>query len=75
MIVLDTNLLVRLLTNDNPLQFESPAIVRQALALYEIGPADFSDYLLAKRTRAAGFAPVRTLYKKIAKTATYQLLR
>ena len=132
MIALDTNLLVRLLTNDNPLQsakvdawlrenatakspvyvdhivlcelawvlgksydyargdvhkaiaalllqdqfrVEAPAIVRQALALYETGPADFSDYLLAERARAAGFAPVLTLDKKAAKAATHQLLR
>lgn len=132
MIALDTNLLVRLLTNDDPRQsakvdawlrdnatpqspayvdhvvlcelarvlgtsydyprgdvhraivalllqeqikVEAPAVVRQALALYEAGPADFSDYLIAERARAAGFAPVLTLDKKAAKTATHQLLR
>lgn len=132
MIALDTNLLVRLLTNDDPrqsakvdawlrenatprspayvdhvvlcelawvlgtiygylrgdvhkamtalllqeqLKVEAPAIVRQALALYESGPGDFSDYLLAERARSAGFAPVLTLDKKAAKTATHQLLR
>ena len=56
-------------------QVEAPAVVRQALTLYESGPADFSDYLLAERARAAGFAPVLTLDKKAAKTATHQLLR
>ncbi len=132
MIALDTNLLVRLLTNDEPrqsakveawlrehatprspayvdhivlcelawvlgtsfsyprgdvhnaiaalllqhqLKVEAPSIVRQALAQYEAGPADFSDYLLAERARAAGYAPVLTLDKKAAKTATHQLLR
>jgi predicted nucleic-acid-binding protein len=132
LIALDTNLLVRLLTNDDPrqsakvdawlrenatprspayvdhvvlcelawvlgtiygylrgdvhkamtalllqeqLKVEAPAIVRQALALYESGPGDFSDYLLAERARSAGFAPVLTLDKKAAKTATHQLLR
>jgi len=132
LIALDTNLLVRLLTNDGPVQsakvdawlrenatarspayvdhivlcelawvlgtgynyprgdihkaiaavllqeqlrVEAPAIVRQALALYETGPADFPDYLLAERARAAGFSPVLTLDKTAAKTATHQLLR
>ncbi|MDP2367479.1 PIN domain-containing protein [Rhodoferax sp.] len=132
MIALDTNLLVRLLTNDVPreaakveawlqqhtsarspayvdhivvcelvwvlersygyaraqigqaldallghdhLRMESPNLLRQALALYSKGPADFSDYLLAVRAQAAGFAPVLTLDKKAAKTATHQLLR
>ena len=132
MIVLDTNLLVRLLTNDDPRQaaridawlrenatarspvyvdhivlcelawvlgtsydyprsdvhkaiaavllqdpfkVEAPAIVRQALALYETGPADFSDYLLAERARAAGYAPVLTLDRKAAKTATHRMFR
>ena len=132
MIALDTNLLVRLLTNDDPrqaakvetwlrvhatpqspayvdhvvlcelgwvlersygyargdvhdalatllaheqLKFESPGLIRRALALYREGPADFSDYLLAVRAHAAGFSPVLTLDKKAARTATHELLR
>ncbi len=54
---------------------EAPAIVRQALVLYETGPADFSDYLLAERARVAGYAPVLTLDRNAAKTATHRLLR
>ena len=57
------------------LKVESPALVRQALGCYEAGPADFSDYLLAVRAHAAGYAPVLTLDKKAAKTSTHQLLR
>ena len=132
MIALDTNLLVRLLTNDDPrqaakvegwlrhhaspqspayvdhvvlcelgwvlersysyareevhgalaalldhdqLKVESPALVRRALDLYGAGPADFSDYLLAVRARAAGFSPVLTLDKRAARNATHELLR
>lgn len=132
MIALDTNLLVRLLTNDAPreaakveawlqqntsarspayvdhivvcelvwvlersygyasaqirqaleallehdhLRLEAPNLLRQALGLYSQGPADFSDYLLALRAKAAGFALVLTLDKKAAKTSTHQLLR
>lgn len=132
MIALDTNLLVRLLTNDDPrqaakveawlkanatpktpayvdhvvlcelgwvlergygysraevhgalaalleqdrLKLESPALVRQALLLYAGGAADFSDYLLAARTQAAGYSPVLTFDKRAARTATHQLLR
>ena len=132
MIALDTNLLVRLLTNDDPrraakveawlkgnatpknpayvdhvvlcelgwvlersygysrtevhgalaallaqdqLKLESPGMVRQALLLYAGGPADFSDYLLAARTQAAGYSAVLTLDKNAARSATHQLLR
>ena len=132
MIALDTNLLVRLLTNDDPrqaakveawlkgnatpknpayvdhvvlcelgwvlersygysraevhgalaalleqdhLRLESPALVRQALLLYAGGSANFSDYLLAARTQAAGYSAVLTLDKKAAKSAAHQLLR
>ena len=39
------------------------------------GPADFSDYLLAVRAQAAGYAPVLTVDKRAAKTGTHQLLR
>ena len=57
------------------LEVESPRAVRQALGLYEAGSADFSDYLLAVRAQAAGYAPVLTLDKKAAKTSTHRLLR
>ncbi|AEG91648.1 PIN domain-containing protein [Ramlibacter tataouinensis] len=63
------------LLGQDQLQVESPGQVRRALALYEAGPADFSDYLLAQRAQAAGFAPVLTLDKRAAKGATHQLLR
>jgi predicted nucleic-acid-binding protein len=63
-----------LLSHDQ-LKLESPSLVRQALGLYEAGPADFSDYLLAVRAQAAGYAPVLTFDKKAAKTATHRLLR
>ncbi|HWH83077.1 MAG TPA: type II toxin-antitoxin system VapC family toxin [Burkholderiaceae bacterium] len=53
---------------------ESPALVRQALEWFAIGPADFSDCLLAARARAAGCETVLTLDRKAAKTATHRLL-
>jgi len=63
------------LLNHDQLKVESPGLVRQALGLYEAGPADFSDYLLAVRAQAAGYAPVLTFDKKAAKTPTHRLLR
>ena len=66
--------LAALLAQDR-LKLESPALVRQALLLYAGGAADFSDYLLAARTQAAGYSPVLTFDKKAARTATHQLLR
>ena len=66
--------LAALLEQDH-LRLESPALVRQALLLFAGGPADFSDYLLAARTQAAGYSPVLTLDKKAAGSATHQLLR
>jgi predicted nucleic-acid-binding protein len=63
-----------LLANEQ-LKVESPAVVRQALSLHETGPADFSDYLLAVRAKAAGYSPVLTLDKKAAKASTHRLLR
>ena len=66
--------LAALLEQDR-LKIESSALVRQALLLYAGGTADFSDYLLAARTQAAGYAPVLTLDKKAASTATHRLLR
>ena len=57
------------------LKIESPALAREALLLYADGPADFSDYLLAARSRAAGCTSVLTLDKKAAKSATHSLLR
>jgi predicted nucleic-acid-binding protein len=63
------------LTEQDHLKVESPGLVRQALLLYADGPADFSDYLLAVRAQAAGYAPVLTFDRKAAKTATHQLLR
>ena len=66
--------LAALLVQDR-LKLESPALVRQALLLYADGAADFSDYLLAARTQAAGYSPVLTFDKRAAKTATHRLLR
>ena len=66
--------LAALLVQDR-LKLESPALVRQALLLYADGAADFSDYLLAARTQAAGYSPVLTFDKRAAKTATPRLLR
>jgi predicted nucleic-acid-binding protein len=54
---------------------EAPALVRQALQWFADGPADFSDYLLAARTRSAGCSTVLTLDRKAAKTSTHRLLK
>ena len=71
----DVRVAIAALLDHDQLKVESPALVRQALALHEDGPADFADYLLAVRAKAAGFAPVLTLDKKAAKRASHRLLR
>ena len=71
----DVNACIAALLNHKSLKVESPELVRQALALYASQSADFSDYLLAARAQAAGYASVLTLDKKAAKSATYELLR
>lgn len=62
------------LLEQDTLRVEAPAVVRDALRLHESGSADFSDYLLAMRAAAAGYAPVLTLDKKAARTPSHQLL-
>lgn len=71
----DVALALTAMLEHEQLKLESPALVREALALHAQGLADFSDYLLAARARAAGFAPVLTLDRKAARTATHVLLR
>ena len=71
----DVNACIAALLNHKSLKIESPELVRQALALYASQSADFSDYLLAARAQAAGYAPVLTFDKKAAKSATHELLR
>lgn len=56
------------------LHVESPDMVQRALLLYGKGPADFSDYLLALRARAAGFGPVLTLDRRAARGETHRML-
>ena len=63
------------LLNQEQLKVEAPDVVRQALGWHHSGVADFSDYLLAARAQAAGYAPVLTFDKKAARTATHRLLR
>lgn len=63
------------LLQHSQLKIEAAELVREAMLLYADGPADFSDYLLAVRARAAGYAPVLTLDRNAAKTATHELLR
>ena len=63
------------LLDQDHLKIESPSLVREALGLYQAGPADFSDYLLAVRAQAAGHAPVLTFDKRAARTSTHRLMR
>lgn len=71
----EINACVTALLAQNNLKVESPELVRQALSLHASQSADFSDYLLAARAQAAGYAPVLTFDKKATKSATHQLLR
>lgn len=63
------------LLQHSSIRVEAPDLVRQALDWHEAGSADFSDYLLAARAQAAGFAPVLTFDRKAARTPTHRLLR
>ncbi len=72
MFAFDTNLLVRLLTNDEPGQaVKAEAWLRANTSAKT--PAYVDHIVLCEL--AARYAPVLTLDKKAAKTATHRLLR
>lgn len=48
--------------------------VRRALARFEAGPADFSDYLVLEAARDVTALPVITFDERFARTADVELL-
>lgn len=53
---------------------EQEACVRRALALYEAGPADFSDYMIVEVARSSSALPVVTFGEGLGRVAGARLL-
>lgn len=53
---------------------EKEAIVRRALADFEAGPADFSDYFIRESSREASALPVLTFDERFARSADVELV-
>lgn len=58
---------VRALLDNATLALESPAAVREALARYESGSADFPDCLIVAKAAAAGCGRVLSFDRRMAK--------
>ncbi|HEX7480093.1 MAG TPA: type II toxin-antitoxin system VapC family toxin [Polyangiales bacterium] len=56
----------RLLDSDGVV-VEGEAATRRALASFETGPADFSDYVILEAARNAGALPLRTFDERLAR--------
>lgn len=48
---------------------EHDAIVRRAISAFEVGPADFSDYVILESSREANALPVMTFDERFARSA------
>ncbi len=53
---------------------EHDTIVRRALAAYEAGSADFSDYFILESSRDAGALPVVTFDERFARHSDVELV-
>jgi predicted nucleic-acid-binding protein len=53
---------------------EHDAIVRRAIAEFETGPADFSDYFIRESSREASALPVLTFDERFARGADVELV-
>lgn len=56
---------LRALAGNATVQLESAAVMAQATTLYERGPADFVDCLLATKAQSMGCASLRSFDKKM----------
>lgn len=56
---------LRALAGSATVQFESPEAVVEAIALFEQGPADFVDGLLAIKARQAGCSALRSFDRRM----------
>jgi predicted nucleic-acid-binding protein len=53
---------------------EDEARVRRAIASFEAGPADFSDYFILESSREASALPVLTFDERFARAADVQMV-
>jgi predicted nucleic-acid-binding protein len=65
---------LRALLSNATVRLASPGAVEQALALYEAGPADFADCLLAAQAHGQGAQPVMTFDRKMRALPGIQVL-
>ncbi|MEY8875324.1 MAG: PIN domain-containing protein [Leptothrix sp. (in: b-proteobacteria)] len=65
---------LRALASHATVQLESTAAVREAIALYEHGPADFADCLLVAQAQALGCEQVATFDRKLRDLPGVKLL-
>lgn len=56
------------------IRVEQVELVWPALRAYSEGPADFADYLIGMRARAAGCSVVKTFDRKAARSNYHELL-
>ena len=65
---------LRRLLDVEQVEVEAEVEIRNALELYDNGPADFSDYVILESARAAGSLPVKTFDRRLAKANGSELL-
>jgi predicted nucleic-acid-binding protein len=61
----DIVIVLRALAGNATVQLESTACMREATALYESGPADFVDCLLATKAKARGCEALRSFDRRM----------
>jgi len=66
--------LIRLVSTDG-VTAEDEAGIRQALAAYESGSADFADYYIRESSRAAEALPVLTFDERFARSDDVELVQ
>lgn len=65
---------LRRLLDVEGVEIEDEVVVRRALALFEQGGADFSDYVILESARKASALPVRTFDQRFAKESDVEIL-
>ena len=65
---------LRNLINASGVMVEHEAMVRRALAAYEVGSANFSDFIIRDSSREAGAIPVLTFDERFARNADVELV-
>lgn len=65
---------LRRLADSEGVTIEHDAMVRRAIAAFEVGPADFSDYFIRESAREASALPVLTFDERFARGADIELV-